>query len=123
MAIIGLMTSIVIINYSSGQKTKDLEEQAVLAFVSDLRRAQSMAMSVYDCGGIQDKYGLIIIPPNKYRATCDTQDTELPVDITGSNIFFLPLSETRTTMTVENPQTFTIGTKSISISSEGKITY
>jgi len=123
------MTSLVIINYS-GQKTKDLEEQAVLTFVSDLRRAQNMAMAVIDCGGIQTKYGLYNISGKTYNMTCYTQIFELPVNISGDNIYFLPIDINNPTVRVESngviitsDVTITIETKQITISPEGKITY
>jgi len=116
------LTGISIISYSAQQK-KDAQKQAVLRFVSDLRRAQNMAMSVIDCNGIQEKYGLSIINTNTYQVTCDNQDVKLPVDITGSDIYFLPISEQRLLLEVESPQVFTIGTQQITVTKQGNIIY
>lgn len=126
MAIIGLMTSITIVNYA-GQKQKDLEEQAVLAFVSDLRRAQNMAMAVVDCNGVQDEYGIQITGTKTYSLTCSAEKN-LEASFqnnTGDYVYFLPLDETRPTIELKpgSTQSFTIGTKTINISDEGKITY
>lgn len=121
ISIIGLLSSIILINYG-GQKQKDLEEQAVLQFVSDLRRAQNMAMSVVDCKGIKTKYGIDIKTTKTYRVTCDLQDTKLEVQITGNNIYFLPIDKEHPTLRAQGGPV-TIETKQITISPEGKITY
>lgn len=123
------MTSIVIINYS-GQKQKDLEEQAVLQFVSDLRRVQSMAMAVAPCNNeIQDKYG-IETSGNSYEifgmiesTKCPIATVSLAVTISAGEIFFLPIRQEHPTIEIEGIKNFTIGTTSITISDEGKITY
>ncbi|PIP16969.1 MAG: hypothetical protein COX44_02525 [Candidatus Portnoybacteria bacterium CG23_combo_of_CG06-09_8_20_14_all_37_13] len=122
MAIIGLMTSLVIINYS-GQKPKDLEEQAVLTFVSDLRRAQNMAMALVPCcsGEVCTSYCVSITGAKKYRIDCGSE-VELPVNISGNNICFLPIDKDNPTLRAQGGPV-TIETKSISISPEGKITY
>lgn len=122
MAVIGLMTSIVIINYS-GQKQKDLEEQAVLTFVSDLRRVQNMAMAVVPCcsGEVCISYCVSITGTKKYKIDCGPE-TELPVNISGSNICFLPIDKDNPTLRAQGGPV-TIETKQINISPEGKITW
>lgn len=122
VAIIGLMSSIMIINYS-GQKPKDLEEQAVLQFVSDLRRAQNMAMAVIDCDGVQDQYCVYNILTQNYNITCYSQNFELPmaIDETGE-VCFYPITETNPVLTADE-KTFNIGETEINIKSNGQIIY
>ena len=121
------MTSLVIINYS-GQKTKDLEEQAVLTFVSDLRRVQSMAMSVVDCNGIQESYSLTT-QTTSYKIDCNSQTINLPSGVqftqgAKTTIAFWPIRKDHPTLEVTGNTQFKIGTSPlIQISPEGKITY
>lgn len=123
VAIIGLMASLIIINYS-GQKQKDVEEQAVLTFVSDLRRVQNMAMSVVPCcsGEVCDEYQ-IVVNNNKYTTTCSTYETKVSVGISEGTISFLPIDKDNPTIRIQGTKSFTIGSTAITISDEGKITY
>ncbi len=128
--IIILISSALLINYSGKQK-KDKQEQSVLQFVSDLRKAQSMAMSVIACCGVEknqacSEYRLTITSTKKYRITCDSKDQNISSEFKNSVndfISFLPIDTGRTTPTVTGTKTFTIDNAEVIISSQGKIIY
>ncbi|MFH1392593.1 MAG: hypothetical protein ABIG90_02880 [bacterium] len=120
------MTSIIIVNYS-GQKQEDLEEQAVLQFVSDLRRAQNMAMAVAPCcaGEVVCTNYNLTVSSNKYTIPCSTNQIDLSVTVSPGTISFWPIDELNSTITITGTKVFTIGTTpiTITISDEGKISW
>lgn len=108
------------VNYSN-QELENPEEQAVLQFVSDLRKAQNMAASVFDCNGIKTEYCLYNISGKNYNITCYAQSFELPIAITGdSQVCFYPITETKPVLTADI-KTFIIGETEINISDNGQI--
>lgn len=124
VSIIALISTVVLVRYSN-QELENPEEQAVLQFVSDLRKVQSMAMNVYNCPeiGIQEEYCLEVLESKKYKITCGSETTT-KIDISPiDKICFLPIDIDRPTIEItgDSIQIFNIGSTTINISDNGQI--